>query len=182
MENFNFEKIIQMAQEGNRAELTTLPPESLVEAIIKLSNRAIYENADRYISKQLEAAESVISTNDLTNVSIYIDRIHDMERQLSETEKERDHLQGEKEGLEKALQSAQADAARLEKELAAVPKAGRPDKYDAEFRAKVRAYYEEGHTYRETAKHFNISTNTVGRFLNECRYKHGVASTASHIV
>ena len=29
------------------------------------------------------------------------------------------------------------------------------------------AYEEGGHTYRETARHFNISTNTVGRFLKE---------------
>lgn len=33
------------------------------------------------------------------------------------------------------------------------------------FRARVKAYYEDDYTYRETAKHFGISTNTVGRFL-----------------
>ena len=41
------------------------------------------------------------------------------------------------------------------------------EKYAADFRAKVRAYYEEGHTYRTTADRFKISTNTVGRILKE---------------
>ena len=48
-----------------------------------------------------------------------------------------------------------------------MPKAGRPEKYDADFRAKVKAYYNDDHTYRETAGHFKISTNTVGRILKE---------------
>lgn len=53
----------------------------------------------------------------------------------------------------------------LKQELENMPKAGRPDIYDSDFRAKVKAYYKNGHTYRDTAKHFNISTNTVGRFV-----------------
>lgn len=55
----------------------------------------------------------------------------------------------------------------LDQRLASVPRVGRPEKYDADFRARVKSYYEAGHTYKETASYFAISTNTVGRILKE---------------
>ena len=90
-----------------------------------------------------------------------------MERQLTETEKERDKLQEKNEELDETLQCLQDRVDELEQGLADMPKAGRPEKYDADFRAKVKAYYNDDHTYRETAGHFKISTNTVGRILKE---------------
>ncbi len=168
MNNFDLKQIIQMAQDGDEAALTALPQECLAKAIISLNDQLIQGNAASFLSEHLEAANKVISTNnDLTDVSIYIDRISDMERQLTETEVISDRLQEQNHELEDALQSALERVAELKQKLSTVKKAGRPDKYDDKFRAEVRDYYEEGHTYRETADYFNVSTNTVGRFLKD---------------
>ena len=68
---------------------------------------------------------------------------------------------------EEELCQLRARVDELEQELASMPKAGRPEVYDADFQARVKKYYDDGHTYRDTAKYFGISTNTVGRILKK---------------
>ena len=109
----------------------------------------------------------MLTHGDKTDIGWFNSRIIDMERQLTETEKERDKLQEKNEELDEMLQCLQDRLDELEQGLADMPKAGRPEKYDADFRAKVKAYYNDGHTYRGTADFFKISTNTVGRILKE---------------
>ncbi len=164
----DLKEIMQMAKAGNRAGLAALPKDSLVEAVIMLNRRYNLEKANSPLNKQLEAVEKLqLDIINKTDIGWFNSRINDMERQLTETEKERDKLQEKNEELDEMLQCLQDRLDELEQGLADMPKAGRPEKYDADFRAKVKAYYNDGHTYRGTADFFKISTNTVGRILKE---------------
>lgn len=167
MAKFDFEQMLLMAKDANQDGLKEFGLDFLAEAFVMLYNRYDCERVERPRYDEQIYRVNELRRNLLENdeQSLLTSRIHDVERQLTETEKERDNLQDENEELENTLHRARKRIAKLEQKLASVPKVGRPDKYDAKFRAEVRSYYEEGHTYRETAEHFNISTNTVGRFL-----------------
>ena len=168
MNDVDFEQFLQLVKNRNKEGLRDLPNERLVDFIIKLNSKHIKEEAerqgDRWISYLCNLNSRYGSTEER---GTFINRMRDMEQQLAETEAERDNLREKNEELEEELELTQERMEELEHKLNATPKAGRPDKYDAKFRAEVRAYYHDSHTYRETADHFNISTNTVGRFLKE---------------
>lgn len=157
----NIGQIMLMAKEGNRDGLAELQQESLVDAIIEIHRlyRRECVSSNTFNDTVKEIMKMQLHFNDKADMGTFNIR-SDMEQQLTETELERDNL---KEELQQALERID----ELEQKLAVIPKVGRPKKYDAEYRAKVRDYYNDGHTYRETAEHFKISSNTVGRFLNE---------------
>ena len=163
MEDFDLTQVLLMAEEGDRKRLSELSHEHLVESIIMLCNQY---DLERDIKGKLSVVTG-LQRNQLKEAGIgtFNSRIRDIERQLTETEEERDRLKESNEELEERLQFLQERVDELEQELSCIPKAGRPERYDADFRARVKQYYMDGHTYRETAKHFSISTNTVGRFL-----------------
>lgn len=166
MDNVDFEKILQMVEKHNREGLEALPHECLVEFIIKCNSKYIREKAERYQDDMMKALQEFSSRyGSMEDRGVFINHMRDKDKQLAEAEAERDNLREKNEALEEELELIQARVDELEKKLATAPKAGRPDKYDAKFRAEVRAYHEAGHTYRDTAEYFNISTNTVGRFL-----------------
>lgn len=164
MEDFDLNQVLLMAEDGNRKRLSELSHEYLVESIVMLYNRYKLErdsnNGQMDIVTRLQ--RRLISE---AETGTFTSRMRDKERQLTETEEERDRLKESNEELEERLQFLQERVDELEQELSCIPKAGRPERYDADFRARVKQYYMDGHTYRETAKHFSISTNTVGRFL-----------------
>ena len=166
MNKIDFNGIWQLAKAGNKDELAVMPNDSLVEFAVWLSKR--YELAYGKHSKQMDVIEHL--HRDLiqkAGMGEFTHRMRDMERQLTETENERDNLMATEKVLEDELHQLRARVDELEQRLASIPKAGRPDVYDADFWARVKAYYEKGSTYRETASHFGISTNTVGRILKE---------------
>lgn len=164
MNELDFNKIVQMARAGNREGLEEVSPKWLAEALIKMSTK-VGSHRGKFFDEILEIQRSILKDNlDRGQFTI---RIHDLERQLTDTESERDKLLEENETLEDSLHQLKARVDELEQRLASVPQVGRPEKYDADFRAKVKAYYKEGHTYRTTAARFEISTNTVGRILKE---------------
>ena len=164
----DLKEIMQMAKAGNRAGLAALPKDSLVEAVIMINKRFTLEKVNNPLNQQLEVVEKLqLDLINKADIGWFNSRMHEMERQLTETEKERDKLQEKNEELDEMLQCLQDRLDELEQGLADMPKAGRPEKYDADFRAKVKAYYNDGHTYRGTADFFKISTNTVGRILKE---------------
>ena len=168
MDNEIFEQILHLVENHNREGLEDFPRECLAEFIIKLNSKYIREKAERVQDDSMKALlEFNSGYGSMEDRSIFINHMRDKDKQLAETEAERDNLREKNEELEEELELIQARVDELEKKLATAPKAGRPDKYDAKFRAEVRAYHEAGHTYRETAEHFNISTNTVGRFLKD---------------
>ncbi len=41
--------------------------------------------------------------------------------------------------------------------------------YSVDFRKRTIQYYNEGHTYREAVKTFNISESTLTTWINKCR-------------
>ena len=166
MDNLEFKQVVQMAEVSDRGGLTSLPHEVLVEAIIMLYRRYNQEKASNGPMEAIaELSKKLICDAEM---GTFTSRMREMNQQLAKTEGERDNLREINAELEDSLQQLQGRVDELEQELAGVPQVGRPERYDASFRARVKAYYEEGgHTYRETARHFNISTNTVGRFLKE---------------
>lgn len=87
--------------------------------------------------------------------------------QLSEEKENVNRLIKENEELASMLWKAQKRIYELEDEIASFPRAGRPLVYDIGFRDKVREYYNAGHTYRDTAAHFNISQPTICKILRE---------------
>ena len=164
MDKLEFNEIVQMAQASKRDDLETVSPKLLVDALIKMSSMIVGSRYKQF-DEILKIQRSIMKIDfDKDQVRC---RIHDLERKLTETERERDKLLEENENLEDSLHQLKARVDELEQRLASVPQVGRPEKYDADFRAKVRAYYKEGHTYRTTADRFKISTNTVGRILKE---------------
>jgi DNA-binding transcriptional MerR regulator len=146
--NFAFEEIQRFIKEGDFGSAKEMERElnSLQMDVIEHLHRDLIQKA---------------------GMGEFTHRMRDMERQLTETENERDNLMATEKVLEDELHQLRARVDELEQRLASIPKAGRPDVYDADFRARVKAYYEKGSTYRETASHFGISTNTVGRILKE---------------
>lgn len=163
-----FEQIIQMVKERNTEGLEALPKKSLVAAIIKLFGRYERAKANSQRDEQwdyiIELQKKLINDCKIGKFNITMDR---MEQSLIDAEQERVKLQEKNEELEDELQRIQEDVDELEKKLKNVPRVGRPEKYDAAFRESVKNYHADGHTYRETSNQFNISTNTVGRFLKE---------------
>ena len=164
MSTLDFYGTLQIAKAGNKDELAAMSHDLLVEFAVRLSKR--YEAECGQYSKQMDVVENLHrELLHKAEMGEFTHRMRDMERQLTETEEERDRLKESNEELEERLQFLQERVDELEQELSCIPKAGRPERYDADFRARVKQYYMDGHTYRETAKHFGISTNTVGRFL-----------------
>ena len=95
----DLKEIMQMAKAGNRAGLAALPKDSLVEAVIMLNRRYNLEKANSPLNKQLEAVEKLqLDIINKTDIGWFNSRIIDMERQLTETEKERDKLQEKRDG------------------------------------------------------------------------------------
>ena len=162
----DLKEIMQLAKAENREGLAALSKDSLVEAVIMINKRFTLEKVNNPLNQQLEVVEK-LQLDLINKADMFNSRMHEMERQLTETEEERDKFQAENEELEEKLQCLQEHVDELEQDLADMPKAGRPERYDKDFRVRVKAYYNDGHTYRETAGYFNISTNTVGRFLKE---------------
>lgn len=161
-------KIMQMAKEGKRNGLEALSKPILVDAVIKLTTRYSLEKSNSSRSSQLDlVAELQKELIHKADIGSFNSRVNDMERQLTATEKERDALQKANRELEVEMQQLRARVCELEKKIVSSPRVGRPEKYDKVFRANVKAYYKEGHTYKETAQKFKISTNTVGRILKE---------------
>ena len=166
MDKIDFQGIWQQAKAGNKDVLAAIPHDSLVDFAVWLSKR--YEVEYGQYSKQMNVVENLHrELLHKADMGEFTHRMRDMERQLTETENERDDLIAANEDLEDELYQLRARLDELEHKLASIPKAGRPDVYDADFGARVKAYYEKGSTYRETASHFGISTNTVGRILKE---------------
>ena len=164
----DLKEIMLLAKAENREGLAALSKDSLVEAVIMINKRFTLEKVNNPLNQQLEVVEKLqLDLINKADIGWFNSRMHEMERQLTETEEERDKFQAENEELEEKLQCLQEHVDELEQDLADMPKAGRPERYDKDFRVRVKAYYNDGHTYRETAGHFNISTNTVGRFLKE---------------
>ena len=166
MNKIDFNGTLQIAKAGNKDELAAMSHDLLVEFAVRLSKR--YEAECGQYSKQMDVVENLHrELLHKADMGEFTHRMRDMERQLTETENERDNLMATEKVLEDELHQLRARVDELEQRLASIPKAGRPDVYDADFRARVKAYYEKGSTYRETASHFGISTNTVGRILKE---------------
>ncbi len=164
----DLKEIMQLAKAENREGLAALSKDSLVEAVIMINKRFTLEKVNSPLNQQLEVVKKLqLDLMNKADIGCFNIRMREMERQLTDTEAERDKLQAENEELEEKLQCLQEHVDELEQDLADMPKAGRPERYDKDFRERVKAYYNDGHTYRETAGHFNISTNTVGRFLKE---------------
>ena len=166
MSTLDFYGTLQIAKAGNKDELAAMSHDLLVEFAVRLSKR--YEAECGQYSKQMDVVENLhrellhkADMGELTH------RMRDMERQLTETENERDKLMSAKEALEDDLHQLRIRVDELDQKRASEPKAGRPEVYDADFRARVKEYYNNGHTYRGTANKFGISTNTVGRILKE---------------
>ena len=164
MNKLNFYGTLQIAKAGNKDGLAAMSHDSLVDFAVWLSKH--YESEYGPYSKQMKVVENL--QRDLlckADMGGFTNRMRDMERQLTETENERDNLRAANEELEDELYQLRARVDELKQRLASAPQIGRPEKYDADFRARVKSYYEDGHTYRETASYFKISTNTVGRIL-----------------
>ena len=90
--------------------------------------------------------------------------------------RERDRLRAEMDRLNDAYHYLEDERSErrervdeMETLLAARPhQGGRRDKYTQEQRQAVIDFYQQdGETYVSTAKHFGMSTNTVGRILRE---------------
>ena len=161
-------EIMQMAKNGNREEMEALPKSQLVNAIIKLTKRYDWEKHNSPHCQELEIiAELHKALINKADIGIFNSQIHELERQLTATEEEREALQEANRELEDELQQLRGRVCELEQKLASASRVGRPEKYDKDFRARVKAYYQEDHTYKETAREFKISTNTVGRILKE---------------
>jgi hypothetical protein len=166
MNKIDFNGIWQLAKAGNKDELAAMSHDLLVEFAVRLSKS--YEAECGQYSKQMDVVENLHrELLHKADMGEFTHRMRDMERQLTETENERDNIMATKKVLEDELHQLRARVDELEQRLASIPKAGRPDVYDADFRARVKEYYNNGHTYRETANKFGISTNTVGRILKE---------------
>ena len=73
------------------------------------------------------------------------------------------------EALREQMQELQQKNGALKKALDEKIKhqGGSRTKYSESQRKAIVEYYNNGGTYRSTAKHFGISTNTVGRILHE---------------
>lgn len=91
--------------------------------------------------------------------------IAELDMQLTEARDTINRLQRENEELRDTIEKSHVRIYELKQELADIPKTGRPEIYDTEFRNRVKEYYNAGHTYRDTAAKFNISKTTVGKFL-----------------
>lgn len=148
-------KAIEAMLEGKeRGKLMSCSNEDLVAALTKVYT--MYKAEKRFspgnqqMDTVMELQRKLIAD---CETGVFVSRMREMEHQLTETERERDRLQEQ--------------CNELEGQLEDVPQVGRPAWYDEDFRSQVKAYYDDGHTYRETAKHFNISTNTVGRFIKD---------------
>ena len=166
MNKIDFNGIWQLAKAGNKDELAAMSHDLLVEFAVRLSKR--YEAECGQYSKQMDVVENLHrELLHKADMGEFTHRMRDMERQLTETENERDKLMSANEALEDDLHQLRIRVDELEQKLASEPKAGRPEVYDADFRARVKEYYNNGHTYRGTANKFGISTNTVGRILKE---------------
>ena len=166
MSTLDFYGTLQIAKAGNKDELAAMSHDLLVEFAVRLSKR--YEAECGQYSKQMDVVENLHrELLHKADMGEFTHRMRDMERQLTETENERDSLRAANEDLEDELYQLRARVDELEQRLASAPQIGRPEKYDADFRARVKSYYDDGHTYRETACYFKISTNTVGRILRE---------------
>lgn len=166
MNKIDFQGIWQLSKAGDKDGLAAMPHKSLVEFAVWLSKR--YESEYGQHGKQMDVIEQL--HRDLiqkAGMGEFTHRMRDMERQLTETENERDKLMSANEALEDDLHQLRIRVDELEQKLASEPKAGRPEVYDADFRSRVKEYYNNGHTYRGTANKFGISTNTVGRILKE---------------
>jgi len=166
MSTLDFYGTLQIAKAGNKDELAAMSHDLLVEFAVRLSKR--YEAECGQYSKQMDVVENLHrELLHKADMGEFTHRMRDMERQLTETENERDKLMSANEALEDDLHQLRIRVDELEQKLASEPKAGRPEVYDADFRARVKEYYNNGHTYRGTANKFGISTNTVGRILKE---------------
>ena len=166
MSTLDFYGTLQIAKAGNKDELAAMSHDLLAEFAVRLSKR--YEAECGQYSKQMDVVENLHrELLHKADMGEFTHRMRDMERQLTETENERDKLMSANEALEDDLHQLRIRVDELEQKLASEPKAGRPEVYDADFRARVKEYYNNGHTYRGTANKFGISTNTVGRILKE---------------
>ena len=166
MSTSDFYGTLQIAKAGNKDELAAMSHDLLVEFAVRLSKR--YEAECGQYSKQMDVVENLHrELLHKADMGEFTHRMRDMERQLTETENERDKLMSANEALENDLHQLRTRVDELEQKLASEPKAGRPEVYNADFRAHVKKYYNNGHTYRGTANKFGISTNTVGRILKE---------------
>ena len=92
--------------------------------------------------------------------------IAEMDILLTEAREEVEKHKTREEELEEELERAHERIYELEQALENVPKVGRPLIYGTDIRNQVRAYYNSGHTCRETAAKFNISLATIGRIVS----------------
>lgn len=79
----------------------------------------------------------------------------------------------EKNSLQKKIQELEEENESLRQQFLTLPKTGRPQKYDADTRRQIVAFYNESptHTYKVTSEKFGISTSTLKEILNEARAK-----------
>lgn len=138
--------------EGDRDKLSAFSNEEMIDGCVSMARYIVrLQLAIASRGQEKETDESAARKDDSQVIN-----------SLRETNEE---LKDEISYLKECIEIHRKTAVDLKQELENMPKAGRPDIYDSDFRAKVKAYYKNGHTYRDTAKHFNISTNTVGRFV-----------------
>lgn len=95
------------------------------------------------------------------------------------------HLQMNLEAWKNLLEISEMETSKLNNRIAALenenrqlrlqlndmPAIGRPPKYDTETRQLVIDFYNESskHTYKVTADHFDMSTSTLCKILNDAR-------------
>lgn len=155
MEDMTVEQVCRLATAKDYVKLKVCSQDSLINAVVRLSSMYRAAKGDSPYDKMVQ---QILDVQQNIEQADFVRAMKKIEQQLTDTENERDRLQEDCDELEERVKEIEA---QLENRHAG----GRPKQYDSQFRARVIAFYQAGHTYVETAKHFGVSTNTVGRFL-----------------
>ena len=86
----DLKEIMQLAKAENREGLAALSKDSLVEAVIMINKRFTLEKVNNPLNQQLEVVEKLqLDLINKADIGWFNSRMHEMERQLTETENER---------------------------------------------------------------------------------------------
>ncbi len=158
-------KIMQEVKAENIASLCQYDKKDLAEVMILLYQK--YCNA--------EARANLINIP-LANIAQeqWKEKFEEKQNEYEELEASRDRIQNDYDDLYDQMKALRKENNELEQALSEKikHKGGKGKDYSPRERQAIAEFYlKGGETYQSTSKFFNISTNTLGRILNEYRDK-----------
>lgn len=154
-------EIMQKVKAKDVASLCRYDKKDLAEAMLSLYHK--------YCNAEFRA--------DLINIPLahiaqeeWKEKFEKKQNEYEELEESRDRIQNDYDDLYDQMEDLRKENDELRKALNEKIKhqGGSRTQYSpSQRRAIVEYYQKDGETYKSTAEHFNISTNTVGRILKE---------------